>query len=81
MQTRGPPSMTIDSLERPSVATIQERHRCGNAGRRRGFRVLHDCGQRVDGVQGQLASGLLYAKDDSPDLDRLGIPRPPAGVA
>jgi hypothetical protein len=70
----------VDRLERPSVATIQEGHRCGNASRRRGFRVLHDCGQCVYGVQCQLASGLPCAKDDPPDLDRLGRLRPAARI-
>ena len=56
------PNIDIDRLVRPAVATIQEGHRRGNASRRRGFRVFHYCGQRVDGVQRQLPSGLPYAK-------------------
>jgi hypothetical protein len=71
----------VHRLERPSVATIEEGHRRGNASRRRGFWVLHYCGQRVDGVQCQFASGLPYAEDDPPRLDRLGPLWPAAGVA
>jgi hypothetical protein len=75
------PDIDVNRLIRPSVATIQEGHRCGNASRRRGFRVLHYRGQRVDGVKCHLASGLPCAKDDPPDLDRLGRLRPAARIA
>ena len=74
------PVFHVNRLVRFAVATIQEGHRRGNASRRRGFRVPHNCGQRVEGVQCQLASGLPYAKDDPPDLDRLGRLWPAARV-
>ena len=61
-QSQIDPVFHINRLVRFAMATIQEGHRRGNASRRRGFRVLHNCGQRVEGVQCELASGLPYAK-------------------
>ena len=71
----------LNRLGRFAVAAIKD-GLCGrNASRRRGFRVLHDCGQGVDRVLRALAGGICDVAEYPSRLDRRWPLGPPCRVA